>query len=266
MTEEQKTRLILVTNDDGYEAEGVVVLYNRLRDLGETYLVAPDREKSATSLALTLREPLRARRVGPTVFAVEGTPADCLYLAVEKLLPRRPDLVVSGINHGPNLGQQDVSYSGTVAGAVQGTYFGIPSLAVSALSDSRGIYPFELAADISRQISALLLAGPPVQGITLNLNVPPPPFQGLRLTKLGEKRYAPEIIQADDPRRRSYYWIGLGNPSPVGDGESDLEAIRRGYASLTPLHSDLTDYTALRDAALQGLASRIAGPAKTKKD
>ena len=260
MIEKQKSKLILITNDDGYEAEGVGVLFNRLRNLGEAYLVAPDREMSATSLALTLRDPLRARRIGPTVFAVEGTPADCLYLAVQKLLPRRPDLVVSGINHGPNLGQQDVSYSGTVAGAVQGTYFGIPSLAVSALSDNRGVYPFGLAADIARELSELLLEAPPVQGITLNLNVPPPPFRGLRLTKLGEKRYAPEIIQADDPRRRSYYWIGLGRPQPVGDGQSDLEAIRSGYASLTPLHSDLTDYSALGNSDLQSLVSRIAGP------
>jgi len=262
MTENQKARLILVTNDDGYEAEGVGVLFTRLKDLGETYLVAPDREMSATSLALTLREPLRARPVGPNVYAVEGTPADCLYLAVEKLLPRRPDLVVSGINHGPNLGQQDVSYSGTVAGAVQGTYFGIPSLAVSALADSRGVYPFSLAADIAKQLAALLLEGPPVPGITLNLNVPPPPFLGLRLAKLGEKKYVPEIIQAEDPRRRSYYWIGLGNPHPLGDGESDLDTVRRGYASLTPLHSDLTDYSALRDSGLQNLASRVADPEK----
>ncbi len=260
MTEKQKSKLILVTNDDGYEAEGVAVLFSRLRDLGEAFLVAPDREMSATSLALTLRGPLRARRVGPTVFAVEGTPADCLYLAVEKLLPRRPDLVVSGINHGPNLGQQDVSYSGTVAGAVQGTYFGIPSLAVSAMPDSRGIYPFALAADIARQLSVALLEAPPLQSVTLNLNVPPPPFRGLRLTKLGEKRYSPEIIQADDPRRKSYFWIGLGRPQPVGDGQSDLEAVRSGYASLTPLHSDLTDYSALSNPGLQGMASRIVAP------
>ncbi len=259
-----RSKLILVTNDDGYEAEGVIVLFRSLQDLGQAYLVAPDREKSATSLALTLRDPLHVRRAGPKAFAVEGTPADCIYLAVEKLLPRRPDLVVSGINHGPNLGRQDVSYSGTVAGAVQATYFGIPSLAVSALPGSRGAYSFDLAADISRQLAARLLAGPPLKGITLNLNVPPPPFQGLRLTKLGEKHYSPEIIMADDPRRRTYYWIGLGKPRLVGDGESDLEAVRRGYVSLTPLHSDLTDYAALQHPSLQKLAARIAGPAKKK--
>ena len=260
MPENSGPKLILVTNDDGYDAEGLTVLFLRLQELGEAYLVAPDREKSATSLALTLRDPLRVRQAGPRVFAVEGTPADCIYLAVEKLLPRRPDLVVSGINHGPNLGQQDISYSGTVAGAIQGTYFGIPSLAVSALHDAQRRYAFALAADIARQVAVRLLAATPAKGITLNLNVPPPPFKGLRLTKLGWKQYFPEIIEKEDPRSRSYFWIGLGKPKTLEDSDTDLEAVRQGFASLTPLHSDLTHYESLRLPALKSLAADISAP------
>ena len=253
-------KLILVTNDDGYEAEGVAVLFRRLREMGEVFLVAPDREKSATSLALTLRSPLRVRQAEPRVFAVEGTPADCVYLALEKLLPRRPDLVVSGINHGPNLGQQDISYSGTVAGAVQGTYFGSPSLAVSALHDGQGRYDFVPAAEIARRIAARLLSGPPVRGVTLNLNIPPPPVKGLRLTRLGWKEYFPEIIEAQDPRRRSYYWIGMGKPKAREDPDTDLDAVRRGFASLTPLHSDATHHDSLRLPALKKFEEDIGGP------
>ncbi len=257
MTDKTAPKLILVTNDDGYDAEGVTVLFGRLRELGETYLVAPDREKSATSLAITLRAPLRVRRAGQRVFAVEGTPADCVYLAMKKFLPRRPDLVVSGINHGPNLGQQDISYSGTVAGAVQGTYFGIPSLAVSALHGGGGRYDFDLAAEVSRRLASRLLSGAPVRGITLNLNVPPPPFKGLRLTRLGWKEYFPEIIEAEDPRRRPYFWIGMGKPRAQKSPDTDLDAVRRGYASLTPLHSDATHYESLRHPGLKSLEEEV---------
>jgi 5'-nucleotidase len=246
MTDASAPKLILVTNDDGFDAEGILALFHRLSRMGETYLVAPDREKSATSLALTLRSPLRVRPAGRRVFAVEGTPADCVYLAVEKLLPRRPDLVASGINHGPNLGQQDISYSGTVAGAVQGTFFGVPSLAVSALHDGRGRYDFALAAELAARVAARLLAFPTAGRITLNLNVPPPPLKGLRLTRLGWKEYFPEIIEAEDPRRRSYYWIGMGKPKADEAPDTDLQAVREGYASLTPLHSDATHHESLR--------------------
>lgn len=260
MTDRNAPPLILVTNDDGYDAEGVTVLFGRLREMGEAYLVAPDREKSATSLALTLRAPLRFRRPEPHVFAVEGTPADCVYLAMKKFLPRRPDLVVSGINHGPNLGQQDISYSGTVAGAVQGTYFGIPSLAVSSLHDGEGRYGFVPAAEIAGRIAARLLAGPPIKGVTLNLNIPPPPVKGLRLTRLGWKEYFPEIIEARDPRRRSYYWIGMGKPQSREEPDTDLDAVRQGYASLTPLHSDATHHDSLRLPALKKFEDEIGGP------
>lgn len=252
--------LILLTNDDGFDAEGVTVLFSRLQELGDAHLVAPDREKSASSLALTLSAPLRVRPAGPRVFAVEGTPADCVYLAMEKLLPRRPDLVVSGINHGPNLGQQDVSYSGTVAGAVQGTYFGIPSLAVSALHDGNGRYAFDLAAETARRVAARLLSGAPVRGITLNLNVPPPPLKGLKLTRLGWKEYFPEIIEARDPRRRAYYWIGMGKPKAKEEPDTDLAAVRLGFASLTPLHSDATHHLSLRLPELKMIEEEFGLP------
>ncbi len=247
--------LILVTNDDGYAAEGIAVLFERLKQLGETYLVAPDREKSATSLALTLNAPLRLRTVGSHVHAVEGTPADCIYLALEKILPRRPDLVVSGINHGPNLGQQDVSYSGTVAGAVQGAYFGIPSLAVSALYDKQRGYSFPEAADLACRVAARLLEENPIRGVAWNLNVPPPPLKGLRLTKLGWKEYVPDILEGEDPRRRPYYWIGLGKPRVREEPGTDLEAVRQGFASLTPIHSDATHYESLGLPSFKALES-----------
>ncbi len=128
------TPLILLTNDDGFFSEGIVTLYRKMKDLGRVIIVAPDREQSATSLSLTLHRPLRIKKIKRSVFAVDGTPADCIYLALERILPRKPDLLISGLNHGPNLGQQDIAYSGTVAAAIQGTFLEIPSLAASVLS------------------------------------------------------------------------------------------------------------------------------------
>lgn len=249
--------LILLTNDDGYFASGIKSLAKGLQDLADVYIVAPDREKSATSLALTLHHPLRVKEIKPRTLAVDGTPADCVYLAMEKLLPRKPDLILSGINHGPNLGQQDVAYSGTVAGAVQGTFFGVPSLALSCLTDLERRFDFDYAADLARSLAEYFLAHRIPAGITLNVNVPPAPYKGLRITTLGQKRYAPEILEARDPRHLPYYWIGMGHPVPLGDGQSDIEATKNGFLSITPLHSDLTSYEMLKSPLFDGLAARI---------
>jgi 5'-nucleotidase len=241
---DDKRPLFLLTNDDGFYAEGIQILFERLRDLGaDVYVVAPDREQSATSMALTLHHPLRVKTIKDRVYAVDGTPTDCVYLAVRKLLPRIPDLLISGINRGPNLGQQDISYSGTVGGAVQGTFLQIPSLAVSHLPDRDGTCYFGFCSEVVNSLSTNLLKRPLPEGITLNINIPPPPVKGLRLAKLGQKHYHPEIIVRTDPRERDYYWIGTGVPQAMGDSESDVKLILDGYITMTPLHRDLTAYS-----------------------
>jgi len=247
--------LILLTNDDGYFASGITAVFNALQGLAEGVIVAPDREKSATSLALTLHHPLRVKEIKPRTYAVDGTPADCVYLAMHKLLPRKPDLILSGINHGPNLGQQDVAYSGTVAGAVQGTFFGVPSLAVSCLTDQDRRFDFDYAAALVRKLAGYFLDNPVPPDITLNVNIPPAPFKGLRITSLGRKCYTPEIIESRDPRRLPYFWIGMGSPVAQGDGGSDIETAKQGFISITPLHSDLTSYEMLNSPLLGKLAS-----------
>jgi 5'-nucleotidase len=252
-----KKPLVLLTNDDGYFADGIQVLARHLKAAAQTYLVAPDREKSATSLSLTLRRPLRVERIKKEVFAVDGTPADCIYLALKMILPESPSLIISGINRGPNLGQQDISYSGTVAAAIQGTFLGVPSVAVSAIPNVQGDYDFDPAAEFVVRLARRILKRGLPAGLTLNINIPPPPFKGSRMTILGEKRYNPEIVEKRDPRDNVYYWIGSGKPTPIGGRRSDVYAVSRGYISVTPLHTDLTDYDALSRPAckrmLQGL-------------
>ncbi|MGA2361907.1 MAG: 5'/3'-nucleotidase SurE [Candidatus Aminicenantales bacterium] len=251
--------LILLTNDDGFFRETIQVLYRRLRTIGMTYIVAPDREKSASSLSITLRQPLRIHHIKPRIWAVEGTPGDCIYFALQKLLPRRPDLIISGINPGPNLGQQDINYSGTVAGALQGTFLGVPSVAVSMLPDARGRFAISLAADVVRRIAETILAAGLPAGVTLNVNVPPPPLKGVKITRLGWKFYDPEIIEKKDPRDSSYFWIGTGTPRRVGDKGMDVIAAHEGYISLTPLHTDMTAHHSLASPKLRRLAKTLAG-------
>jgi 5'-nucleotidase len=254
----KKSPLILLTNDDGFYHESIQVLYRRLQALGRTYIVAPDREKSACALAITLRQPLRIHHVKPRVWAIEGTPGDCIYFALQKLLPRRPDLIISGMNPGPNLGQQDINYSGTVAGAIQGTFLGVPSIAVSLLPDVSGSFDLKSAADIVRRIAADVLASGLPPGTALNINIPPPPVKGVKITRLGWKFYDPEIIEKTDPRNSSYYWIGTGIPRRVGDADTDVMAAHQGYISLTPLHTDMTAHQALRSPQLRRLAKALA--------
>jgi 5'-nucleotidase len=253
--------LILLTNDDGYVAEGIQSLRRRLRSQADVFIVAPDREKSAASLSLTLRRPLRVQRITRNVFAVDGTPADCVYLALKKLLPRPPGLLISGLNHGPNLGQQDISYSGTVAAALQGTFLRVPSLAVSVLPGENGAYQFDFAAGFAAVLAARTLQRGLPPGLTLNINIPPGPVRGVRISTLGEKRYDPEIIEKKDPRENVYYWIGSGRPKALGGRATDVRAVGLGYISVTPLHTDLTDYKAIGlpflKTILQGL---VGGP------
>lgn len=250
--------LIFLTNDDGFFAEGIKVLSRNLKDLGRIYIVAPDRERSATSLSLTLRRPLRVKKIKTNVYAVDGTPADCVYIALKKLLPQKPSLLISGLNKGPNLGQQDISYSGTVAAAIQGTFLQIPSLAVSLLPDENDQYSYDSAARIVHSMAMKLLENNLPEKITLNVNIPPPPFKGIKLTKLGEKRYNPEIIEKKDPRQNSYYWIGPGNPKAEGAKNSDVMVVKEGYISITPLHTDLTDYEKIQHPIFKNIQLSIA--------
>jgi len=250
--------LIFLTNDDGFFAEGIEALSRNLKDLGRIYVVAPDRERSATSLSLTLRHPLRVKKIKTNTYAVDGTPADCVYIALKKLLPQKPSLLISGLNKGPNLGQQDISYSGTVAAAIQGTFLQIPSMAVSLLPDGDHQYSYEFSARIVHSIAMKLLENKLPGKMTLNINFPPPPIKGIKITELGQKRYDPEIIEKKDPRQNSYYWIGPGNPKAEGTKNSDVMVVKEGYISVTPLHTDLTDYQTIKHPAFKNILSSIA--------
>ncbi len=250
--------LIFLTNDDGFFAEGIEALSRNLQDLGRVYVVAPDRERSTTSLSLTLRRPLRVKKIKTNTYAVDGTPADCVYIALKKLLPQKPSLLISGINKGPNLGQQDISYSGTVAAAIQGTFLQIPSMAVSLSPDKNHQYSYDFSARIVQSIAMKLLENKLPEKMTLNINFPPPPIKGIKLAKLGQKRYNPEVIEKKDPRQDPYYWIGTGNPKAEGAKNSDVMVVKEGYISITPLHTDLTNYKTIQHPTFKNIFASIA--------
>jgi len=259
--------LFLLTNDDGYFAPGLTALAKELGQAGQVYVVAPDREKSSVSLALTLRRPLRAEKIDRNVYAVDGTPADCVYIALRHILPRKPDLLVSGINRGANLGCQDVSYSGTVAAALQGTFLGLPSIAVSLMGErtSNGhLYDFKQAASMVRPLVETVLKNGLPPRVYLNINIPPLPAKGIKITRLGEKRYSPELVRKRDPRGKTYFWIGFGSPRGVGPKDSDVHVVDRGWVSITPLQIDRTAHPLLSHQLLENLkncwkAHRAAG-------
>ena len=239
--------LILVTNDDGVHAEGIRALAAAIEDLGEVHVVAPDREVSACSQSLTLKHPLRAQKIRDRVHAVDGTPADCVNLAIVKLLPSRPSLVISGINNGPNMGE-DVFYSGTVGGAREGTFFGIPSIAVSLAA--RGEDDFSHAARFARKVAAMVIAQGLPPHTLLNVNVPSGEPRGVVITVQGKRQHESHVLEGVDPRRRPYYWIEEVQDRWISDDLSDVHAIRGGLVSVTPLHTDTTHHAAL--AALRG--------------
>ena len=246
--------LILVTNDDGVHAPGLKALASALAALGTVYVVAPDREVSACSQSLTLKHPLRAERVDENVYAVDGTPADCVNLALVKLLPRRPDLVVSGINRGANLGE-DVFYSGTVGGAREGTFFGVPSIAVSLAV--RAEAEFAPAAAFSARLAAIVLSKGLPERTLLNVNVPPGTPLGAVITVQGRRQHEGTIFEGIDPRRRPYYWIEEGTDNWLTDEMSDSHAVRKGLISVSPLHTDTTHHAVV--SALRAWESLLAG-------
>jgi 5'-nucleotidase len=252
--------LILVTNDDGVRAQGLESLRQALAPLGRVVCVAPDREQSCSSHALTLHHPLRMTTLAPDLYAVDGTPTDCVLLGVHHVLERRPDLVVSGINHGPNLGD-DVNYSGTVAAAVEAARLGVPAIAAS-LGREEG-RDFEhaglLIAGLVRQLFAGEQNG---AGLLLNVNIPgrpPAAIQGYAITRLGRRVYRDVIVAKTDPHGRPYYWIGGEKPVWERDGPgaetTDFAAIEAGRVSITPLRLDRTDHD-----EVARLAARELGP------
>ena len=232
--------VLVLTNDDGVHAPGLAALERALAELGEVYVVAPEREQSACGHALTLHRPLRPHRLGECRFAVNGTPSDCVNLAVLGFLPAPPVLVVSGINHGANLGD-DVTYSGTVSAAMEGTLLGVPSIAVSLVDGG----DFEVAGRVARLVAMRVLVGGLPGNTLLNVNVPAQPPHGIRLTRLGHRVYSDKIVEQADPRGRSHYWIGGGAARWDDLDGTDMGAVHDGYVSLTPLHLDLTNHRAL---------------------
>jgi 5'-nucleotidase len=231
--------LILVTNDDGVHAAGIRALVPVLGALGEVWMVAPDREASASGQSLTLKHPLRAEKIEPNVVAVDGTPADCVNLAIVKLLPRRPALVVSGVNRGGNLGD-DIFYSGTVGAAREATFFGVPSIAVSLAA--RADLDYRPAAEFTRRLSALVIVRGLPERTLLNVNVPAGRPTGVAVTVQGRRSHEGTILEGLDPRNRTYYWIEEGRDQWVSDHMSDIFAIRSGLISVTPLHTDTTNH------------------------
>jgi 5'-nucleotidase len=240
--------LILCTNDDGYFASGLQVLADAARKVGQVEVVAPDREQSACSHSLTMHFPLRAHRVRDGVRAVDGTPTDCVALAVGALLDRRPDVVLAGVNHGPNMGE-DVLYSGTVAGAMEATILGIPAVAFSYT----GSEPTEIERYqplLESLIPKLIQRSDFPPETLLNVNLPaidPGAIRGVRVTRLARRVYTGSLTRALDPTGREYFWIGGGGVQWTGDEGSDFHAVEKGYISVTPLHLDLTNYGLLAD-------------------
>lgn len=237
---------ILITNDDGYHSEGIIALENALNEIGDVYVVAPASEMSGASHSLTLARPLRIRQIDARHWTVDGTPTDCVTLAINQILPpeERPHICVSGINHGANLGD-DATYSGTVAGAMESTILGVAGLAFS-LAASRS-HDFTESAKVARQIVEKVINEGLPPNTLLNINVPKGIPKGIRVTKQGFKNSHPVISEHTDPRGKLYYWIGEMREGFHTDekGDTDFEAIDAGFVSVTPMRSDLTNYQAI---------------------
>ncbi len=251
---------ILVTNDDGVFSEGIERLASALAAVGDVFTVAPDQERSAAGHSLTLHHPLRAKQVGPQRWSVDGTPTDCVNWGVLHLLrDLRPALLFSGINIGLNLGD-DVTYSGTVSAAFEGTLIGIPSVAISQEIETG--FTFDAAADFSARLAGHLLEQPLPPGTLINVNVPAGPPRGVRVVRQGRRRYGEAVIEKTDPRGRPYYWIGATPPKGELEQGTDLAAVAEKYISMTPLHLDLTDFRSLE--LLEGIRGRLEGVGSDK--
>lgn len=246
--------LILATNDDGFEAAGLAALAHALATLGEVVIVAPEREQSGAGHALTLRRPLRVRERAPACYSVDGMPTDCVHLGVYNITGGRlPDLVVSGINRGLNLGD-DVTYSGTVAGALEGTLLGVPSLAFSAAVDERGEAEFSQAARYARSLASLVLERGLPAGVFLSVNVPLGHPKGVRIARQGTRVYRAAAVERTDPSGRPYYWLAGPDVRPAGEPDGDHAAVAAGFVAVTPLQANLTHFP-----SFEALASWLPG-------
>jgi 5'-nucleotidase len=233
---------ILVTNDDGVRSDGIQALADALGRLGEVVIVAPHIEASAIGHALTLRRPLRMEQIGDRIYEVDGTPTDCVNIAVTKLFGGLPELVISGINKGFNLGD-DITYSGTVAGAMEGALLGVPSIAVSR-ERTAGEYDFTTSAQTAASVATLVIRQGLPPRTFLNINVPSSRPKGFRLTVQAKRNHVTMVDERCDPRGKPYYWIEEGQNDWEPHDRSDYQAVRDGYISVTPLQPDLTDYSA----------------------
>jgi 5'-nucleotidase len=257
---------VLVSNDDGVDAPGIRILADGLRQAGhEVLIVAPDRDRSGASNSLTLDAPVRVVRLDAETWRVHGTPTDCVHVAITGMLELEPDIVVSGINNTANLGD-DVIYSGTVAAAMEGRFLGLPAIAVSLNTvDHQGRH-FETAARAAVELVARLTTDPLPADTILNVNVPDVPWdavRGFEVTRLGNRHRAEPCVQQDDPRGRSWWWIGAAGAEQDAGPGTDFNAVRSGHISITPIHVDLTRYQALEHVAswVDGLASSLRAPA-----
>lgn len=233
---------ILVTNDDGVYAPGIRALHDAVRHLGQAVIVAPERDKSAVSHALTMNRPLNVRKLEEDIYTLDGTPTDCVTIGMNKVLPEPPALLVSGINPGPNLGD-DISYSGTVSAAIEGTMYGIPSLAFSLAGEPP--FDFETAAGVAWKLSFMALQFGLPDKTLLNINIPqckPEDICGIRFTRQGRRIYKNAIQETFDPWGRKHYWIGGGTVQWSGGDETDDQAVREGFISVTPIQLDLTNH------------------------
>ena len=238
---------ILISNDDGYLATGLCVLADALAEFAEISVVAPDKNRSAASNSLTLEMPLRAQTSENGFIRVDGTPTDCVHLAITGLLDDEPDMIFAGINHGANLGD-DVLYSGTVAAATEGRFLGLPAIAMSLASNNP--VHFDTAAQVAAELLKKIVQKPLPKDTLLNVNVPDMPYKdlkGYQSTRLGQRHKAEPVIKSSDPRGREIYWVGPpGSEQDAGPG-TDFYAIKQGYVSVTPLQLDLTRYDRMKD-------------------
>jgi 5'-nucleotidase len=236
---------ILISNDDGYQSDGLATLALSISDLAEVVIVAPDRNQSGASHSLTLETPLRVGRTRDGIYYVNGTPTDCVHLALTGFLDDEPDMVIAGINHGANLGD-DVLYSGTVAAAAEGRFLGLPAIAVSLVGENPR--HFDTAGHVIRVLIQQLENSPLPPDTTLNINVPDVPYQelrGFRSTRLGYRHRAEPVIESHDPKGRLLYWVGAAGAGQDAGPGTDFHAVENGFISVTPLHFDLTRHTGL---------------------
>jgi len=232
--------MILISNDDGIHAEGIKTLKEAVKDLGRVIIFAPDSERSASSHSFTIHHPIRVRKIKEDVYSTDGTPTDCILYSQRGILKGKPDIILAGINHGANLGN-DVSYSGTIAIAMEGTLLGIPSVAFSQVG-YREPFDREFAKRIVRIITRRVMNEKLPEGVFINVNLPPKPNGKLKITKLGNRIYRDSIVKGKESERGIIYTLGGESPTWIPEEGSDFNAIDEGFVSVTPIHMEYTDF------------------------